>query len=125
MCSRTHIVAHIILGVLLVSLFVLCESSVFIVTLPYQLVSGEFVAQLEIHKILIILILCPIRTRVFEPGGRRFDNLAVFGQVGRCRARRGGGPERSRGRAAQRRAQRSIGAERPKGGPEGVSAQRE
>jgi hypothetical protein len=30
--------------------------------------------------------------------------LAVFGQVGRCRARRGGGPERSGGRAAQPRA---------------------
>jgi hypothetical protein len=29
-----------------------------------------------------------------------FDNLAVFGQVGRCRARRGGGPERSGGFAA-------------------------
>jgi hypothetical protein len=45
-------------------------------------------------------------------------------RVGRRRFS-GGGPERSGGRAAQPRAQRRSGAERPKGGPEGVSAQRE
>jgi len=40
-----------------------------------------------------------IRTPGAE-GPRGFDNLAVFGQVGRRRAKRGGGPERSGGRAA-------------------------
>jgi hypothetical protein len=38
----------------------------------------------------------------YEPGGRESDNLAVCGQVGRRRAQRGGGPERSGGHAAGR-----------------------
>jgi len=54
---------------------------------------------------------------------RRFDDPAP-GRVGRRRFS-GGGPERSGGRAAQPRAQRRSGAERPKGGPEGMSTQRE
>jgi hypothetical protein len=53
----------------------------------------------------------------------RFDNPALR-RVGRRRLS-GGGPERSGGFAAQPRTQRRSGAERPKGGPEGVSAQRE
>ena len=41
-----------------------------------------------------------INGRFEPPTKRRFDNLAVLGQVGRCRARRGGGPQRSGGRGA-------------------------
>jgi hypothetical protein len=74
-------------------------------------------------KAFVFQKFAPLGIRVFEPGGRRFDYPAPR-RLGRRRFS-GGGPERSGGRAAQSRAQRRIGAERPKGGPEGVGAQRE
>ncbi len=43
---------------------------------------------------------------------REFDNLAVFGQVGRCRAQRGGGPEGTSGAAASNLSGRTIQIDR-------------
>jgi len=53
-------------------------------------------AQRTVQKWLVFAANGAPGLRFYEPGGREFDNLAVFGQV-----------------------------DRPKGDPEGVSAQRE